>query len=148
MWGVVALHVIHPPIDATSPQHPPHPKSNLLSFIFGSLPNYTCYSNSVAYFKCGGSGELPNLIIVILTILLFFYTTTIIPWIPVTMASTLLIHVGLDLFLEGVRDSFWAGYDKLEYGSIWIIAIAMTSNGMTTVGGVRGLGVGVGWMEG
>lgn len=45
------------------------------------------------------------------------------------MAGTLLLHVGIDLFLEGVYDS--AGkFDILEYAGIWLIVTVMTISGM------------------
>ena len=46
------------------------------------------------------------------------------------MAGTLLLHIGLDLFLEGVVDSY-GSYDRLEYGGIWLITLTMTFFGMT-----------------
>jgi hypothetical protein len=48
------------------------------------------------------------------------------------MAGTLLLHIGLDLFLEGVVDSYsYGGYDRLEYGGICLITVTMTALGMT-----------------
>lgn len=38
--------------------------------------------------------------------------------------------VGLDLFLEGVVDSYY-DYDNLEYAGIWAITLVMTVFGMT-----------------
>ena len=38
------------------------------------------------------------------------------------MAGALLLHVGIDLFLEGVWDSF-GKFDLLEYAGIWLIVI-------------------------
>jgi SulP family sulfate permease len=45
------------------------------------------------------------------------------------MAGTLLLHVGLDLFLEGVVDSYGT-FDLLEYFGIWLIVVVMTLYGM------------------
>eukprot|EP00978_Attheya_sp_CCMP212_P029676 scaffold106170_cov49-Attheya_sp.AAC.1 len=45
------------------------------------------------------------------------------------MAGTLLLHVGIDLFLEGVYDSY-GKFDNLEYAGIWLITIVMTLYGM------------------
>jgi sulfate permease, SulP family len=44
------------------------------------------------------------------------------------MAGTLLIHVGLDLFFEGVSAH---GFSALEIISIWAIVVSMTLFGMT-----------------
>jgi SulP family sulfate permease len=45
------------------------------------------------------------------------------------MAGSLLLHVGIDLFLEGVWDSY-GKFDWLEYTGIWLIAIVMSLYGM------------------
>ncbi|GMH61863.1 hypothetical protein TrRE_jg12277 [Triparma retinervis] len=84
-----------------------HSKSNLLSALFCQLPNYMCYSNSIAYAKSGGRGEASSLFIVLLTALLFLYGSPLVAGIPRAMAGTLLIHVGVDLFLEGVEVRGW-----------------------------------------
>jgi len=46
------------------------------------------------------------------------------------MAGTLLLHIGVDLFLEGVKDSY-GDYDTLEYSGIWLITIVMVVFGMS-----------------
>ena len=46
------------------------------------------------------------------------------------MAGTLLLHIGLDLFLEGTVDSY-NSYDRLEYAGIWLIVITMSAKGMS-----------------
>ncbi len=45
------------------------------------------------------------------------------------MAGTLLVHVGIDLFLEGVYDTK-GKFESVEYVGIWLIAIVMTIKGM------------------
>jgi SulP family sulfate permease len=66
------------------------------------------------------------------------------------MAGTLLLHIGVDLFMEGVYDCkslcnfcfltnssnvliivAFGKYDNMEYAGIWLITIVMTSSGMT-----------------
>jgi MFS superfamily sulfate permease-like transporter len=54
---------------------------------------------------------------------------TIASYIPRCMAGTLLLHVGVDLFLEGVYDTI-GKFDSLEYAGIWLITIVMTLWGM------------------
>lgn len=46
------------------------------------------------------------------------------------MAGTLLLHIGIDLILEGVFDSF-KNFDNLEYAGVIVITIVMTVYGMT-----------------
>ena len=108
-----------------------HGYSNLLSFCLGGLPNYMCYSNSTAYIRSGGGGRISSLFIVLGTATLFFIGPDLVALIPRCMAGTLLIHVGLDLFLEGVYSSYLSGFESLEYCSIWLIVVAMTLSGMT-----------------
>eukprot|EP00980_Cylindrotheca_fusiformis_P029213 scaffold22753_cov160-Cylindrotheca_fusiformis.AAC.5 len=107
-----------------------HGYSNLLSGIFGGLQNYVTYSNSVLYAKSGGNGRISSLCIVALTMLLFVIGPEIASYLPRCMAGTLLLHIGIDLFLEGVYDSF-GNYDQIEYAGIWVIALVMTIWGMT-----------------
>jgi SulP family sulfate permease len=60
-------------------------------------------------------------------VLLHFFSTLVFSG---CMAGTLLLHIGVDLFLEGVFDSY-KSYDHLEYGGIVIITGVMTTLGMT-----------------
>ena len=64
-----------------------------------------------------------------LTSVLFFIGPTVASHMPRCMAGTLLLHCGIDLFLEGVYDSY-GKYDYLEYAGIWAIAFVMTAFGM------------------
>ena len=107
-----------------------HGYANCLSGIFGGLQNYITYSNSVLYAKSGGNGKISSLFIVALTGVLFVIGPDIASYLPRCMAGTLLLHIGIDLFLEGVYDSY-GNYDQIEYAGIWVIAIVMTIYGMT-----------------
>ena len=109
-----------------------HGYSNLISGVFGGCQNYMCYSNSFAYFKSGGGGKIESLVITGFSVIFFFQGEKIIQFVPRTMAGTLLVHVGLELFAEGVYDSFRSGFDKFEYTTIWIIVLSMSTLGMTT----------------
>jgi SulP family sulfate permease len=108
-----------------------HGWSNLLTGCCGGLQNYLCYSNSFAYFKSGGGGRFSSLAIAA-TSLIFFYTgEEVTAIVPRAMAGCLLTNVGLDLFLEGVYDSYEVGgYDTFEYATIWLIVLTMTTSGM------------------
>mmetsp|Transcript_32229 Transcript_32229/g.74217 ORF Transcript_32229/g.74217 Transcript_32229/m.74217 type:complete len:473 (-) Transcript_32229:320-1738(-) len=52
------------------------------------------------------------------------------PYIPRCMAGMLLLHVGIDLFIEGVYDSY-GKFDALEYSGIWLITVVMVTSGMS-----------------
>ena len=107
-----------------------HGLSNGLSGMVGGLQNYMTYSNSVLYAKTGGAGRLSSLAICVSTAVLFVIGPSITDYLPRCMAGTLLLHVGIDLVLEGVYDSI-GQYDNFEYAGIWLIAVVMTIWGMT-----------------
>mmetsp|Transcript_46363 Transcript_46363/g.140419 ORF Transcript_46363/g.140419 Transcript_46363/m.140419 type:complete len:659 (-) Transcript_46363:267-2243(-) len=106
-----------------------HGFSNVIAGCLGGLQNYMAYTQSVLYDKSGGGGRPSGVAVAVVTATLFLVGPTIASYIPRCMAGTLLLHVGIDLFLEGVYDSF-GKFDKLEYAGIWLIAVVMTMYGM------------------
>jgi SulP family sulfate permease len=107
-----------------------HGYSNVFSGLFGGLQNYMCYSTAVLYAKSGGNGKISSLAISACTAVLFVVGPSIASYLPRCMAGTLLLHIGIDLFLEGVWDSL-GNYDNIEYAGIWLITLVMTIWGMT-----------------
>lgn len=107
-----------------------HGWSNGAAGLFGGLQNYMAYSNSVIYSKSGGEGIGSSLAIVVATVALFIVGPVVTSYVPRCMAGTLLLHIGIDLFLEGVKDS-WGDYDALEYSGIWLITVVMVVFGMS-----------------
>lgn len=97
-----------------------HGYSNMLSGMFGGLQNYMAYTQSVIYDKSGGTGKASGYSVAALTIVLYFIGPTVASYIPRCMAGTLLLHVGIDLFLEGAYDSLFK-FDRLEYASVMIM---------------------------
>jgi SulP family sulfate permease len=81
-----------------------HGFANGLSGMFGGLQTYMTYSNSVLYAKSGGKGKISSLAIVVCTMILFVIGPSIASYLPRCMAGTLLLHIGIDLVLEGVYD--------------------------------------------
>ena len=81
-----------------------HGYANALSGMFGGLQTYMTYSNSVLYAKSGGTGRISSLAIVVVTMVLFVIGPSIASFLPRCMAGTLLLHIGIDLVLEGVYD--------------------------------------------
>lgn len=106
-----------------------HGFSNVLAGACGGLQNYMAYTQSVVYHKSGGTGRVSGIAVAIVTAVLFFVGPTVATYMPRCMAGTLLLHVGIDLFLEGVWDSF-GKFDSLEYSGIWLIVMVMTLYGM------------------
>jgi len=106
-----------------------HGYSNMIAGIAGGLQNYMAYTQSVLYDKSGGTGRVSGMAVAGVTGVLFFVGPTIASYVPRCMAGTLLLHVGIDLFLEGVYDSL-GKFDWLEYGGIWLIVLVMSFYGM------------------
>jgi len=106
-----------------------HGYSNGLVGIMGGLQNYMAYTQSIIYYKSGGSGRASSLAVALCTSVLFFIGPDIASYMPRCMAGTLLLHCGIDLFLEGVYDSY-GKYDYIEYAGIVAIASVMTFAGM------------------
>eukprot|EP00934_Nitzschia_sp_Nitz4_P003240 Nitzschia sp. Nitz4//scaffold23_size168460//142616//145687//NITZ4_002245-RA/size168460-snap-gene-0.168-mRNA-1//-1//CDS//3329543713//3230//frame0 len=107
-----------------------HGFANGLSGLFGGIQAYMTYSNSVLYAKSGGRGKFSSLGIVALNALLFVVGPAIASYLPRCVAGTLLLHIGIDLTLEGLYDSI-GDFDTIEYLGIWAITIVMTVWGMT-----------------
>jgi len=83
-----------------------HGYSNIFSGVCGGLQNYMAYTQSVLYARSGGSGKPSGIAVALATSMLFLVGPTIASYIPRCMAGTLLLHVGIDLFLEGVYDTY------------------------------------------
>jgi len=107
-----------------------HGYSNILSGIFGGIQNVMTYSISVLYYKSGGKSKAGLVSLIFGTIFIFVFGTSTMPYIPRCMAGTLLLHIGVDLFLEGIAESY-EEYDKIEYAGIVSIVLVMTFMGMT-----------------
>jgi sulfate permease, SulP family len=99
-----------------------HGYSNLLSGFVGGLQNYMAYTQSVIYHKSGGTGRASGFAVALVTFLLYIVGPTVASYIPRCMAGTLLLHVGIDLFLEGVVDSY-SKFDRLEYGGVLLMYV-------------------------
>ena len=106
-----------------------HGYSNILSGLCGGLQNYFAYTQSVLYHRSGGHGKSSGMAVAACTTGLFVFGPLMTSYIPRCMAGTLLLHVGIDLFLEGVYDSI-GKFDYVEYAGIWLITIVMTTLGM------------------
>eukprot|EP00927_Polykrikos_kofoidii_P026504 TRINITY_DN2357_c0_g2_i1.p1 TRINITY_DN2357_c0_g2~~TRINITY_DN2357_c0_g2_i1.p1 ORF type:complete len:892 (-),score=97.41 TRINITY_DN2357_c0_g2_i1:71-2446(-) len=114
-----------------------HGYSNLIAGLIGALPNYLCYSNSLLYFKCGGTGRTSGFILSAIIGMIIIVGPGALAYVPRCMAGCLLIHVGLDLAREALIDSL-SSFDTYEYVSVLLVTITMSMFDMTT-----GLGLGL-----
>lgn len=107
-----------------------HGYSNVFTGLFGGIQNVMTYSFSVLYYKSGGRSRVALWLLVAGYVLLFVFGVLVMPYIPRCLASTLLLHIGIDLVLEGLYDSK-KEYDRIEYTGIIAIVVTMTICGMT-----------------
>ena len=91
-----------------------HGWSNTISGLVGGLQNYMAYSISFLYAQNGGRGKISSLLIALFTMLLFVIGPSITQYLPRCMAGTLILHIGIDLSLEGLYESI-GQYDWFEY---------------------------------
>jgi len=94
-----------------------HGYSNILTGFFGGIQNMMTYSVSLLFYKSGGRSKAAQLALIVGTVVMFVFGVAIMPYIPKCMAGTLLLHIGVDLVMEGVYDSI-EEYDKIEYGGV------------------------------
>ena len=94
-----------------------HGYSNILNGFLGGIQNVMTYSVSVLFYKSGGRSKAAQGLLIFGMVVFFVVGVDIIPYIPKCMAGTLLLHIGVDLFVEGLCDSM-AEYDRIEYGGV------------------------------
>ena len=94
-----------------------HGYSNILNGLLGGIQNVMTYSISVLFYKSGGTSRAAQMALILGMVVFFVAGVDIIPYIPKCMAGTLLLHIGVDLFVEGVCNSI-EEYDKIEYGGV------------------------------
>ena len=75
------------------------------------------YSVSVLYYKSGGKSKAGQFCLVVGSMIVFVFGVVTMQYIPRCMASTLLLHIGVDLFMEGVYESY-EEYDSIEYTGV------------------------------
>lgn len=114
-----------------------HGYSNIITGCLGGLQNYLCYCNSLLYFKCKGGGKVSGFLLSAITMVFFCIGPSIISYVPRCMAGCVIMHMGTELTLEALVDSFHT-FDIFEYLSVLLITVVMTAYGMTA-----GLAVGI-----
>lgn len=77
-----------------------HGISNVLSGMVGSCPNYIVYSNSVLFYKVGGTTRVSGFMLAIATGGILVAGPGIIGYLPVCVVSALIFVLGLDLMKE------------------------------------------------
>eukprot|EP00566_Odontella_aurita_P001280 CAMPEP_0113529824 /NCGR_PEP_ID=MMETSP0015_2-20120614/2601_1 /TAXON_ID=2838 /ORGANISM="Odontella" /LENGTH=883 /DNA_ID=CAMNT_0000428483 /DNA_START=425 /DNA_END=3075 /DNA_ORIENTATION=- /assembly_acc=CAM_ASM_000160 len=103
----------------------------IIGFLFpGGLFMCESYSNTVLFKNAGaGGGKICSALLSLSTFVFFMYGPKIVDRIPRCMAGTLMLDMGLNLFLDAVKVD---KHSPFEYASIWIILCVMTASSMTT----------------
>ncbi|TID24571.1 hypothetical protein CANINC_003043 [Pichia inconspicua] len=101
-----------------------HGVSNFVSGLFGAIPNYLVYTNSVLFFRSGADSRLSGVMLAIATTGIMFIGPVLIGYIPVTVVGLLIYLLGYELLKESIWDTF-GRLRKFEYATIIIIVITM-----------------------
>jgi SulP family sulfate permease len=114
-----------------------HGWANLISGCLGSLQNYLMYSSSVLFIKSGGHSRYAGMMLAIATFCAWLIGPSMVAYIPSVVVGSLIFHLGLELFKEGVYET-WGIMDPLEYTTIWLIVVVMA-----LLGFVEGVVIGI-----
>lgn len=129
-----------------------HGLSNVFSGLLGSCPNYLVYSNSVLFYRVGGTTRLSGFMLAAATAGILVAGPGVIGYLPVCVVSSLIFVLGIDLMKEAIWDTF-GRVAQFEYITIWFVlppssALADAERraivlSMTVFDFVLGIGVGV-----
>lgn len=102
-----------------------HGVSNIAAGLFGTVPNYLCYVNSVLFYKVGGGSRLSGVMLALGTMGILLLGPGAIGYLPVPVVGALIFVLGIDLVREAVWDTF-GRVNLWEYCTIWVIVVVMT----------------------
>ena len=124
--GIVIFSVLHAPINvpllarvsgqALDMNHELkiHGVANLFSSCFGFMQTYQCFGMSLAYYKCGGGSRLGSCMQGLMVMLALPWIASIIPLLPRMPAGLFLSHVGIEMIMESLIDT-WSILTTIEY---------------------------------
>lgn len=65
-----------------------HGLSNFISGCFGTIPNYLVYTNSVLFYRVGGTTRLSSFMLALATLAVFLIGPWVIGYLPVMIVGT------------------------------------------------------------
>lgn len=83
-----------------------HGWSNFISGLFGAIPNYLVYTNSVLFIRAGADSRYAGVLLAILTAVVMFIGPSIIGFIPICVVGSLIFLLGYELLKESLMDTF------------------------------------------
>lgn len=82
-----------------------HGWSNFISGLFGAIPNYLVYTNSVLFIRAGADSRYAGVLLAILTAVVMFIGPSIIGFIPICVVGSLIFLLGYELLKEALMDT-------------------------------------------
>ncbi|KAG8968392.1 hypothetical protein FRC03_007589 [Tulasnella sp. 419] len=125
LWAVLPtqlallfFNILHPPLNVpalavslnednvdTNRELVAHGVSNFLAGVFGVVPNYLVYVNTVLFYRVGGGSRISGFLLAIGTAVLLVIGTGPIGYIPIMVVGALIFVLGIDLIKEAVWDT-------------------------------------------
>ncbi|KAF8883675.1 sulfate transporter family-domain-containing protein [Mucidula mucida] len=137
-FALLFFNILHPPLNVpalsvslcedsidTNRELVAHGYSNLLAGIFGTVPNYLVYVNTLLFYRVGGTTRISGFMLAIATGILLIAGTTFVGYIPIMVVGALIFVLGIDLVKEAVWDTR-GRVSPSEYLTIISIMICMT----------------------
>ncbi|CUA78230.1 putative protein C24H6,11c [Schizosaccharomyces pombe 972h-] [Rhizoctonia solani] len=116
--ALLFFNILHPPLNVpalavslnednidTNRELTAHGISNLLAGLFGVVPNYLVYVNTLLFYRVGGGTRVAGFLLACSSVLLLFIGTGPISYIPVMVVGALIFVLGIDLVKESVWDT-------------------------------------------
>ncbi|KAF7291504.1 Sulfate transporter family protein [Mycena kentingensis (nom. inval.)] len=136
-FALLFFNILHPPLNVpalsvslnedvdTDKELVAHGYSNLLAGIFGTVPNYLVYVNTLLFYRVGGGTRIAGFLLAIATAGLLLIGTGPIAYIPVMVVGALIFVLGIDLCKEALWDTRQR-VSRSEYITIVLIMVCMT----------------------
>ncbi|CAE6475487.1 unnamed protein product [Rhizoctonia solani] len=116
--ALLFFNILHPPLNVpalavslnednidTNRELTAHGISNLLAGLFGVVPNYLVYVNTLLFYRVGGGTRVAGFLLALSSVFILLIGTGPISYIPVMVVGALIFVLGLDLVKESVWDT-------------------------------------------
>ncbi|KIY67017.1 hypothetical protein CYLTODRAFT_454835 [Cylindrobasidium torrendii FP15055 ss-10] len=137
-FALLFFNILHPPLNVpalsislgedeidTNQELVAHGYSNFLAGLFGTVPNYLVYVNTLLFYRVGGTTRISGFMLAILDAILLAAGTGFVGYIPIMVVGALIFVLGIDLVKEAVWDTR-GRVSKSEYLTIICIMVCMT----------------------
>ncbi|KAH6901521.1 vacuole protein [Coprinopsis sp. MPI-PUGE-AT-0042] len=136
-FALLFFNILHPPLNVpalavsldmdvdTNKELVGHGYSNLVSGLFGTVPNYLVYVNTLLFYRVGGETRLASFLLMLATVGLLLIGTGPIAYLPVLVVGALIFVLGIDLVKEALWDTRHR-VSRSEYVTILSIMVCMT----------------------